>query len=101
MAEPRHTLVLDAEVDQGRRIELARVAARVEREEMARAVGISVRSYHRTVLGTRPPRPGELIVWADLTGQDLAFLCGASAVEGAPIVSQSEPPVKRRRKAAA
>jgi hypothetical protein len=97
----RHTLFLDAEADLGLRLELARVAALCEPEEMAKAVGISVRSYQRTIAGTRPARPGELIVWAQLTGQDLEFFRSASSGEGAPIVSQSDPPVKRRRKAAA
>src|SRR5690348_14154310 len=100
MPEARHTLILDAEVDQGRRLELARVAARIEKEDMAKAAGISVRSYERTIAGTRATRPGELIVWAQLTGQDLEFFGSASSTSGAPNLSQSKPPVKRRRKAA-
>jgi transcriptional regulator with XRE-family HTH domain len=101
VTDERHALQLDAEVDQGRRLELARVAARLEQEEMAQAVGISVRSYQRTIAGTRTARRGELIAWAELTGQDLDFFSGASSNERAQILSQTEPPVKRRRKAAA
>lgn len=79
MAATGHSLVLDAEVDQGRRIELARVATRREQDEMAAAAGISVRSYQRTIAGERTPRAHELEVWARLTGQELKFFESAAS----------------------
>jgi hypothetical protein len=99
VAETGHSLVLNAEVSQGRRIELARVAAQLEQDEMAQAAGISVRSYQRTVAGTRVAQHGELTIWAELTGQNLC-LFESDSWDGAPILSHSRPPVKRPRKAA-
>lgn len=66
---------------------------------MAQAAGISVRSYQRTIAGTREARRGELMAWAQLTGQDLELFESDSS-DGAPMLAYSGPRVKRPRKAA-
>lgn len=62
---------------------------------MARVAGISVRSYQRTIAGTRKPRLGELLAWAKLTDQDLRLFGGDSSDEGVAILSDLDEGVKR------
>lgn len=82
--------MVPSEMSIGGRLELARVAARKSALDMARAVELSVRSYKRTVDGTRIARRAELLAWAELTGQDVAFFEGASsAVDEGQVLAPS------------
>ena len=74
-----------------RRIYLARIAAGLEPDEVARAIGVSLSTYQKTEAGARPPRRGELIAIAHVTGQDLAFFGASLEEERAAILPRPLP----------
>lgn len=65
----------------GDRFRIARVAARMKPREAANALGLSQSAYQRIEAGSREPRAGEVIAFAAITGQDVAFFGSASSVE--------------------
>lgn len=72
---------------------IARIAARLSPGSVAAELGISRRSLDRTEAGTRQPLWSELLVFAQLTNQDLSFF-GASA-DGREILSDLDDSVNR------
>jgi transcriptional regulator with XRE-family HTH domain len=85
------TLVVRAEAEEHERIRLARLAAGNEPEEMAEALGVSLRTYQRIEAGVRAPSRLELQAIAERTGQELSFF-GASGGEGEAVLP---PPLPR------
>jgi transcriptional regulator with XRE-family HTH domain len=76
-----HTLVVSESTGVGERVRLARIAAGLSPEDLARSLEISRRTYERTEEGRRKPSRGELVIIAHRTGQDLSFF-GASLEDG-------------------
>jgi transcriptional regulator with XRE-family HTH domain len=89
------TLVVPGDSSLAERLRLARVAARLSPEEMAAALGVSLRTWQRLEDGTREPRPGELLLIAERTNQDLSFFGASPDPEEAPILPRPVPLVNK------
>jgi transcriptional regulator with XRE-family HTH domain len=76
-------LAVPAATSLAARLRLARKAAGLDIDEAARRIGVSVSTWTKTEAGARLPRRGELIAFAQVTGQDLGFF-GASLDEDTP-----------------
>jgi transcriptional regulator with XRE-family HTH domain len=68
------------------------MAAGLEPEEMAEALGVSLRTYQRIEAGVRAPSPGELVIIAETTRQERSFF-GTSWDEGERVLPPPLPPV--------
>jgi transcriptional regulator with XRE-family HTH domain len=77
VSQPGHALIVGQQVGFAGRLRLARIAAGLDVDDIARAIGVSKRTYQRLEDGSRQVRPLELTAIAQLTGQDVEFF-GAS-----------------------
>ncbi len=76
-----HTLVVSEATTVGDRFRVARIAAGLTPNEAARLLGVSQRTYERIESDVREPRRGEIVAFAQITGQDVAFFGGGSSVD--------------------
>lgn len=80
----------------GRRMRIARIAAELDPESVAAELGISRKSLERTEAGVRQPSRAELVVLAQLTGQELSFFGVTSdAAAGGAMLSDLKSRVNR------
>jgi transcriptional regulator with XRE-family HTH domain len=75
----KSAMVVSDELSTHRRARLARIAAEIDPETMAIALGMSKRSYERAEAGARRFSRAELVLLAQLTNQDPSFFGVTSA----------------------
>lgn len=88
------SLVIAEDTEVSRRVALARVAAGLTQEDLARALGVSLATIGRIEQGVRAPRRVQLLALAQITGQDVTFFgLASSAAKGDGTVSPVAPRV--------
>jgi transcriptional regulator with XRE-family HTH domain len=78
------TIRLPQGVTTGDRLRIARAAVGLSGKEMARALGVSLKTYERIERGERELRLSELHALAAATGQDPEFFGATSLEDPAP-----------------
>lgn len=91
----RDSLLVPEETGVGNRVRLARMAAQLSRKEVARRLGLSMRTFDRIESGQRDLTPREAYTLAAITGQDVTFFGLASQGAGDGTVSGPDSAVKR------
>jgi transcriptional regulator with XRE-family HTH domain len=63
----------------GDRIRMARLAIGMRPTEMARALGMSLKTYQRLERGEREPRLSEIHLLVEITGQTVGYFYGTTS----------------------